>query len=67
MSGLRVEVGEMTSVGAYARLAADSETEVLDEVAVVVMYEITSFMRTDFPCASERSATCTCGMLSGLG
>lgn len=37
MSGLRVEVGDITSLGAYARLAAESEGEVLLEVADVMM------------------------------
>ena len=69
MSGLSVEVDEITSPGAYARLAAESEGEgaVLVESAEVMMYEITSLTRTDLPCARERSATWTCGMLSGLG
>lgn len=37
MSGLRVEVGDITSPGAYARLAADSEGEMLQEPAEVMM------------------------------
>lgn len=37
MSGLRVEVGAITSPGAYARFAADSEVEMLQEAAEVMM------------------------------
>lgn len=37
MSGFRVEVGGKTSVGAYARFAAGSEGDVLDEAGEVMM------------------------------
>ena len=37
MSGLRVEVEDSTSPGAYARLAAGSEAEMLQEAAEVMM------------------------------
>lgn len=67
MSGSRADEDDVTSEDANARFETGADSGMLEELAEVIMYEITSLTRTDLPCASVLNATWTWGMLSGFG